>query len=159
VLTGVHLFDLVRWFVGRTPDDVRATIRNVGGTRLENHFDACFGFDDGPLLAATEVSKFTASRSAQLEIVGTEGQFDVDYIEGVVRWRRGGIVDTLVEVPGAMTLPLTLIAFVQWMRGQIENPVPLIDGAETLRMAEACYRSHDRGSVVRLDELTYEEND
>lgn len=159
VLTGVHLFDMLRWLVGRTPDDVRATIRHVGGTRLENHFDACFGYDDGPLLAATEVSKFTASRSGQLEVVGTEGQFDVDYIEGVLRWRRGGIVDTLVEVRDAMTIPLMLVAFVEWMRGRIANPVPLIDGAETLRMAEACYRSQDRDTTVRLAELTYEEND
>ena len=155
VLTGVHLFDLLRWFVGRTPDTARASIRHVGGTRLENAFDACFGYDDTPLLAATEVSKFTASRSAQLEIVGTEGQFDVDYVEGVVRWRRGGIVDTLVEVRDAMTIPLTLIAFVEWMRGRIDQPVPLIDGAETLRMAEACYRAHDRDTTVDLVELSY----
>lgn len=154
VLTGVHLFDLLRWLVGRTPDHVRATIRHVGGTHLENHFDACFGYDDVPLLASTEVSKFTASRSAQLELVGTEGQFDVDYIEGVLRWRRGGIVDTLVEVRDAKTIPLTLMACVEWLRGRAENPVPLRDGVETLRMAEACYRSHDRASTVDLAEIT-----
>ncbi len=158
VLTGVHLFDLVRWFVGGTPDHVRATLGHVRPTALENLFDACFDYDEGPLLASTEVSKFTASRSALLEIVGTDGQFEADYLSGVLRWRRGSEVDTLVEVPEAMTIPRTLLGFVEWLRGQRANPVTLFDGAETLRMAEACYRSHDEARRVSLAELSDEES-
>ena len=158
VLTGVHLFDLLRWFVGRTPDHVRATIAHVRPTALENLFDACFDYDEGPLLVGTEVCKFTASRSASMEIVGTEGQFEIDYLSGVLRWRRGGEVDTLVEVPDAMTIPRTVIGFVEWLRGQRGNPVSLFDGAETMRMAEACYRAHDQGRRVALAELSYEES-
>jgi predicted dehydrogenase len=153
LLTGVHLFDLLRWIVGRTPDAVTARTASIQGHPLENLFDACFQYEDGPLLAGTEVSKFSRSRFGSLELVGEEGELHADYLRGTLDLRRGREVERLAEMGDLPTLPITLGFFAALLRGEIDSPVTLQDGIETVRMAEACYRSHASGRQVRLDEL------
>ena len=153
VLTGVHLFDLLRWWTGRTPDAVQCRLARLQGRPLENLFDACFENEDPPLLMGTEVSKFSASRSLLVEIVGERGQLDVDVLHGGVWRRQGRMLQELARPGGVPTIPPTVSAFVAWRRGESDCPVTLADGVETLRMAEACYRSHDAGRRVRLAEL------
>lgn len=153
VLTGAHLFDLLRWFTGRTPDAVQCRLLRLLDHPLENLFDACFENDDPAMLLATEVSKFTASRSVQVELVGEAGQLDVDVMRGTVHWRRGGAVQELARPGGVPTLPPALAAFMAWQREEIDCPVSVLDGVETLRMAEACYQSHDAQRRVCLADL------
>lgn len=153
LLTGVHVFDLVRWMVGRTPDGVSARMCALRGHPLENLFDARFEYDDPPLLAATEVSKFSRSRAGLLEFVGEEGELHVDYLRGTIDLREGREVERVVEIEDIPTLPIALGFFAHLLRGDIESPVTLHDGIETMRMVEGCYRSHAEGRVVRLDEL------
>ena len=152
-LTGVHLFDLLRWMIGRTPDAVSARMCALQGHPFENLFDACFEYDAPPLLAATEVSKFSRSRTSLLELVGEEGELHADYLRGTIDFRQGREVERVAEFGDVPTLPIALGFFGALVRGEIETPVSLRDGIETLRMAEACYRSHASGRLVRLDEL------
>jgi predicted dehydrogenase len=153
LLTGVHLFDLLRWMMGRTPDAVVARMVSIAGHPLENLFDACFEYDDPPLLASTEVSKFSRSRAGLLELVGDEGQLHVDYLRGTIDLLQGRECERVAEIDDVPTLPIALGFFAALVRGEIESPVSLQDGIETVRMAEACYRSHASGRLVRLDEL------
>lgn len=153
LLTGVHLFDLLRWITGRTPDAVSARMCALQGHPMENLFDACFEYDDPPLLAATEVSKFSRSRAGLLELVGEEGELHVDYLQGTIDFRQGRGIERVAEMADLPTLPITLGFFAALLRGEIESPVTLQDGIETVRMAEACYRSHASGRRVRLEEL------
>jgi predicted dehydrogenase len=152
-LTGVHLFDLLRWLLGRTPDTVSCRCFAVGEHPLENLFDAIFDYDAERILASAEVCKFGPARSARLELVGTEGQLEVDYLRGRIE-RIEGRRRVLLDEPGDVpTLPGTLAAFGRLVRGEIANPVPVLEGVETLRMAEGCYRSHRSGGRIRLDTL------
>jgi predicted dehydrogenase len=153
LLTGVHLFDLLRWMMGRTPDAVVARMVSIAGHPMENLFDACFEYDDPPLLASTEVSKFSRSRAGLLELVGDEGQLHVDYLRGTIDLLQGRECERVAEIDDVPTLPIALGFFAALVRGEIESPVSLQDGIETVRMAEACYRSHASGCLVRLDEL------
>lgn len=153
LLTGVHLFDLLRWLVGRTPDSVGCHLHRLQGHPLENLFDASFDYEDLPLLAATEVSKFSRSRSGLLEIIGEEGELHADYLSGAIDFRQDGKVERVAEVEEVPTLPIALGFFGALVRGEIDSPVTLHDGCETVRMAEACYRSHKSGCRVRLEEL------
>jgi predicted dehydrogenase len=153
LLTGVHVFDLVRWTIGRTPDAVSARMFALQGHPLENLFDACFEYDDPPLLAATEVSKFSRSRAGLLEFVGEDGELHVDYLRGTIDLREGREVERVAEIGDVPTLPIALGFFAYLLRGEIESPVTLSDGIETMRMVEACYRSHAAGRVIRLSEL------
>ncbi len=153
VLTGVHLFDLARFFAGRSPDAVICRWLRLGEHPLENCFDALLEFEDEDLLVSCEVSKFSQSRNGRIEIVGERGQIVVDTINGelgIVEGRHARTLEVVGEVP---TLPATLSAFVDHLGGRSDNPVDLAEGAEPLRIAEACYRSHDTGRRVRLEEV------
>jgi predicted dehydrogenase len=153
VLTGVHLFDTMRWLVGRSPDAVQCRMFSLLGHPLENLFDACFEYEAEPLLAATEVSKFSQSRSGHLDVVGTRAQLLVDYGQGRLSRLEGSRVSEAIEPGDAPTLPPCLADFARVIRGEMESPIDARDGFETLRMAEACYRSHEEGRRVRLDEV------
>lgn len=152
-LTGVHLFDLLRWFVGRTPDAVECRMQNLQGHPLENAFDACFEYEAEAILASTEVSKFSRSRSALLELVGSDAQLVVDYMRGIA-WSVRDTHWTLLEDSGAVPTMVGLLRdFVRLARGEIESPISLRDGIENVRMAEACYRSHRLAERVLLIDL------
>lgn len=150
ILTGVHVFDLLRWVMGRTPDAVNCRLRTVEGAPLENVFDACFEFDREQVLAATEVSKFSPTRSGLLEVVGTRGQLWCDYIRGRLERIEGRDHHLLADPGDSPTLPRTLLALARAARGEIACPIPVEDGLETLRMVDACYRSHREGRLIPL---------
>jgi predicted dehydrogenase len=156
LLTGVHLFDQLRWQLGRTPDAVSCQALAVAGHPLENVFDACFVYEDEGVLAATEVSKFSASRSSLLEVVGEEGQLWTDYAAGRLWRRRGREVEELPAPGDVPTVPALLEDFVRVAEGDLPSPIPLEEGRQTLIMAEACYLAHRRGRTVRCDEVTAE---
>ena len=140
-LTGVHGFDLLRWLAGGTPDRVSARCRTLLGHPFENLFDARFEYEDRPLLASAEVSKFSESRSCLLELIGTRGQIWCDYGRGRVELLTGNTHRIVAEPGDVPTLPATMLAFCRWVRGEAACPVTLADGIEALRMADACYRS------------------
>ena len=149
-LTGVHGFDLLRWLIGATPDRVSAITRTLLGHPFENLFEARFEYADRPLLATCEVSKFSQSRSALLELIGTRGQLWVDWLAGRVEWLAGRERVTLAEPGDVPTIPLALDAFCRWVRDGGPCPVPLAAGIATLRMADACYRSAASGEIVAV---------
>ncbi len=121
-LTGVHLFDNLRWFVGRSPDAVSARVLAVDGFPTSNLFDACFEYELEPILCATEVSKFSDTRSCVMELVGTKGQLIVDYQHGWIDRLVGSRLER-VESPGnPPTLPETLRHSVERFRRAAQCP-------------------------------------
>jgi predicted dehydrogenase len=149
-LTGIHLFDLLRWFVGRTPDAVQCRLLRLGGHPLENCFDACFEFEAEAILAATEVSKFASLRDCKLELIGETGALWVDYRSGSLHLQRDRRLRLLEESGDVPTLPETLRAFLRFARGERANPVPAEVGFAALEMAAACYDAHAQGRRVRI---------
>jgi predicted dehydrogenase len=149
-LTGVHVFDLLRWFAGGTPDRVSALTRTLLDHPFENLFEARFEYLDRPLLASCEVCKFSPSRSARLELVGTRGQLWVDYLAGRVEWLDGSGRRLIADHGDRPTIPPTLDAFRRWVLDGTACPVPITEGIETLRMADACYRSAAAGRTVSV---------
>ena len=153
LLTGVHLFDQIRWILGRTPDQVRCRLLAVEGHPLENVFDACFEYDDERILVQAEVSKFSASRSGQVELIGTDAQLVVDTVAGRLTRIRGREIEELAAPGDVPTLPALLRDFVRVARGELPPPITLQDGLEAVAMAEACYLAHHRGGAVRFTDL------
>lgn len=150
-LTGIHLFDLYRWLVGRSPDSAVASQLSVDHP-LENAFDACFHWEREAVLAGAEVSKFAPLRDMRVEAIGERGALIADPREGWLESATGH-ARRRVAAPGAQpTLPPTLEAFARHLRGEAPNPVPLAAGIEAVRMAEACYRSQRTGARVALDD-------
>lgn len=144
LLTGVHLFDLVRFLSGREFTAVDSRQRQVLNPAVEDLFLARGELDDG-CWVSLEVSKYTRSRAAWLEAVGEDGQLWADYLQGGLVLRRGRDEERFAVDATAPTLPLVLRDWLACVRDGTAPPVGVHDGLATLRVAEACYRSSSSG--------------
>jgi len=147
LLTGVHLFDLVRWLSGREFVRIEARQRQVLNPVVEDLFLARAELDDG-CWASLEVSKYTRSRAGWLEAVGEAGQLAVDYQEGGLIWRHGQEEVREAIAATAPTLPAMLAAWRDAVEQKTPVPVSVVDGLRTLEVVDACYRSAQAGAAV-----------
>lgn len=146
LLTGVHLFDLARFLSGREFVAVQARHKQVLNPVVEDLFLARGELDDG-CWVSLEVSKYTQSRAAWLEVVGQDGQLWADYLEGGLVLRRGRSEERF-DVPATVpTLPLVLQDWLRCVRAGTPPAVGVRDGLATLRMVDACYRSSASGKA------------
>ncbi len=152
-LTGVHLFDLLRWLLGRTPDAVMGRALIVEGASTANLFDAAFEYEKEEVLCGTEVSKFSQTRSCVLEIVGTRAQWVVDYLNGTIDRIEGRTRTRVAELGNPPTIPAMLETFCRCVEESRPMPITFHDGRESVRMAAAVFASSREGRRVRLDEL------
>ena len=152
LITGVHLFDTVRFLTGRefaVVDSRHARIRN---TAVEDFFLARGRLDDGTHLCL-EVSKYTDSRACWLEAVGEAGQLWADYLRGGIVLRRGREEERFPVDATAPTLPPVLAVWLRSVRDGTPPPVTFRDGVATLAVVDACYRSgrEERAVTVPRD--------
>jgi predicted dehydrogenase len=149
LLTGVHLFDLVRWLTGSEFARVDSRQAQVHNPVVEDLFLARAVLADGTW-ASCEVSKYTSSRAAWLEAVGDDGQLQADYLRGGLILRHGGAEERF-DVPAATpTLPAVLAAWWAAVRAGTAPPVTCADGLATLHVVAACYRSAASRSEVNV---------
>ncbi len=149
LLTGVHLFDTVRWITGAefvTVDSRQAQLLNPA---VEDFFLARAELSDG-CWVSLEVSKYTQSRACWLEAVGEEAQLLADYQRGGILWRQG-TDETRIDVDGTVpTLPLVLADWLAAVRADSPPPVTVGDGVATMAVVTACYRSAADGAPVAV---------
>lgn len=143
LLTGVHLFDLVRWLTGREVVQVESRQRQVLNPVVEDLFLARAELDDGAW-ASFEVSKYTQSRAGWLEAVGERGQLAVDYFEGGLVLRRDREEHREQIDARVPTLPPALAAWRDALDAGGPMPVTVVDGLRTLEIVAACYESAAR---------------
>lgn len=148
LLTGVHIFDTVRFLTGREFIEIDSRQRQILNPAVEDLFLARGRLDDG-CLVDMEVSKYTRSRACWLEAVGEDAQLWADYLRGGIVIRSGREerhYDVSAAVP---TLPPLLADWLRSVRDGSRPPVDAADGVATLRIVEACYRSAaDQESVA-----------
>ena len=149
LLTGVHLFDTVRYISGREFVEVDSRQARIKNPAVEDLFLARARLDDGAFVSM-EVSKFGRSRSCHFEAVGEDGQLLGDYYHGGIRLIRGGEVETIDVSAATPTLPAVLEAWCgSWRNGE-RPPVTMTDGLRTLEIVDACYRSASTGASTSL---------
>jgi predicted dehydrogenase len=139
--TGVHLYDLVRWFLGAEFERIYCLAHRVENPFHEDLFKVQATLRDSDTLVALEVAKCTQSRSSNLEIVGERGQLWVDYqIDQGVRL-EGGERTVLRPARPEPTIPPLLAEFARCLANFEPMPITVRDGIRTLEVVEACYRS------------------
>lgn len=140
LLTGVHLFDTVRWLSGAEFREVDSRQERILNPAVEDFFLARARLSDGAHVSL-EVSKFTRSRVCLIEVVGEDGQLLGDYYFGGLRLIQGA-QETFFDIPAnTPTLPLVLAAWRDSVSQKRKPPVSVTDGFKTLEMVEACYES------------------
>jgi predicted dehydrogenase len=148
--TGVHSFDLLRFFTGADPRSVVARTRRVVTRNSEDEFVALFSFH-GPLLGCVAGSRATASRSGAIEIAGEHGQIVADHVYGWAARLRGTRSEPLAVASPVPTVCEALRGFAHTIRGGGPAPITLADGLWAVSMAEACYRSADSGLEAEIE--------
>ena len=149
LLTGVHIFDLVRFLTGSefvTVDSRQARVQNPV---VEDLFLARGMMADG-CWVSLEVSKYTQSRACWMELVGEDGQIMADYLDGGIILRTGRDEQRWDTSALAPTLPLLLSDWLDSVRDGTIPPVTVADGLATLQVADACYRSQESGTEITL---------
>jgi len=140
LLTGVHLFDTVRWLTGAEFIGVDSRQTQILNPVVEDLFLARGHLSDG-CWVNLEVSKYTDSRGCWLEAVGEHGQLQAEYCTGGILLRKG-YDETRFEVSAAVpTLPLVLAEWQRAAQTGSPPPVTVVDGLATLQVVDACYRS------------------
>ncbi len=149
--TGVHGFDLLRYFTGCEPQSITAVAGRVRTTRTEDQFAAIVDFGDGRTLGVVENARSTESRSGRIELVGEAGQTWGDHVHRTFRTVGGRLASTMQTIPPSPTIPLTLAAFVDCVERQTAPPIDVDDGLAAVRMVEAARLSASDRRTIALD--------
>jgi predicted dehydrogenase len=150
LLTGVHMFDAVRWMFDDEVVEVFCRARQVQNPSHEDFFAASIVLARTGIHADLEISSFTQSRSCRIEIVGEYGQFLGDYWNHRLFYASGR--DEHIEPLPAevLTVEATLRDFCQRLISGEAMPITVVDGLRTVEIAEACYASARADSVITL---------
>jgi predicted dehydrogenase len=139
--TGIHLFDLVRYFTGDEVARVYCETKRVENPALEDAFAAVMRLQESDALVLVDSSKATRSRSARIELVGEGGQLTGDHVHGYAR-RITGYESIDLKPPAPVhTVRQALVDFVTAVTRGEAPPVTVEDGLRAVEIAEACYRS------------------
>jgi predicted dehydrogenase len=150
--TGVHAFDLLRFFSGEEIVEVSCQTWRAASARMPDTFAAVLSTASG-VLATVDNCRGTESRSGRMELVGARGQAGGDHVLGSL-WRlRGRSLQVLPEPPPVPTVSAVLADFVRVARGHEPAPVTATDGLAAVAVAAACELSARLGRRVRLGEL------
>lgn len=150
LLTGVHLFDTVRWLTGDEFVQVDSWQTRVLNPAVEDFFLARAELSGGGRVSL-EVSKYTRSRACWLEAVGEDAQLLADYQAGGIVWRQGGDEERLAVDGTAPTLPAVLADWLAAVATGTTPPVTVQDGVATMAVVDACYRSAAAGAPVAVE--------
>lgn len=155
--TGVHIFDLVRFFSGDEVRRVYCETDRIVNEELEDSFVATLRLRKSKIGCVVDAARYTEGRSGRIELVGERGQLVGDHVHGYGLLIRGRQPVPL-DVPAAVnTVEESLKAFVQTLLHDEEPPISAVDGLLTLEIAEACYHSASSGSSVELE--SHDEDD
>lgn len=147
---GVHLFDTIRYLTGEEVSRIWCQTRRVKNARLEDVASAVLTLGGSGALCAVETSKVSGGRTGTITVVGDSGQLVADFIHGTLTRMVGRKCQPLAARGSTHTLVALLEDFARAARGLKPPPVTGEDGLQAVRIAEACYRSADKGRPVAL---------
>lgn len=156
--TGVHMFDLIRYFSDDEVRRVYCETARIFYEELEDAFVATLSLRKTKMQCLLDVARYAGGRSGRIELVGETGQLMGDFEHGygmLIRGRRATPLD--IAAP-AHTVAETLKAFLQAFQDEAEPPVSAVDGYQVVEIAEACYDSASSRQAVEIYDED-EEND
>jgi predicted dehydrogenase len=156
--TGVHIFDLVRYFSDDEVRRVYCETKRIFYEELEDAFVATLSLRQSKIHCVLDVARYAGGRSGRIEIVGEAAQLMGDFEHGygmIIRGRRA----TPLDIPPAVqTIAEALKAFVQALRHDEDSPISAVDGYQAVVIAEACYDSASSGQPFEIYDEDEEED-
>ena len=146
---GIHQLDLVRFLTGEEVAEVRCELERPSPKEAELRALVSLRTTGG-LSCIVDVSRVTGGRVSRAEWIGADGQLVADWVHHRVRTVSAGAVVTEQAVEDAPTVEEVLRAFVGALTGGAPIPVTGLDGQRAVEIADACYRSAEAGTPVKL---------
>jgi predicted dehydrogenase len=143
--TGVHSFDLLRFFAQEEIDKVSCTINQVATRDTEDNFSAIMTLKKSQVVASVMGSRGTKGRNGSIEVAGENGQLIADHVHNFLYMVRGTQKRSVEVGDPVPTVREVLRAFCHGLRRNAPFPVTMEDGARAVAIAEACYRSAETG--------------
>jgi predicted dehydrogenase len=145
--TGVHSFDLLRFFTGAEAESAFCRAWRAHTQNTEDNFVAHIALSGG--ISATVIgSRSTESRNGLIEVAGARGQLVADHFHQFAYLIRGSARTPIPTGPAVPTVRETLHAFAHAVRTGTAPPVGWQDGRAAVAIADACYRSLGLGRPV-----------
>ena len=151
--TGVHGFDLMRYFTGAEAVSIVAETASVVTERTEDEFACVVRMEPGGVLATLDNARTTAGRSGRIEIVGENGQLRADHVVRTLARIEGRSETQLGPVPSHFTVNTALERFIECVRHGTPPPITAADGKAAVEMVDACLLSAREGRRVHIDEV------
>ncbi len=149
--TGIHLFDLLRFFSGDEVRRVYCEADRIFYEELEDMFVATLRLRRSKIHCVLDAARYTGGRSGRIEIVGEHGQLMGDHVHGYGMLIRGRRATPLDVPPPVNTVEETLRAFLRAFLQQEAPPITALDGYQAVEIAEACYHAASSGDVIELE--------
>ena len=146
---GVHSFDLLRFLTGCEVTRVWCRTAQIITRETEDSFAMTCQLSDPSLVAAIAGSRAMGGRVGLLELAGARGHLLADHVHGWVHLVRGTERLTLPVPSPVPTVRETLDAFVRALREGTAFPISIEDGLRAVAIADAAYRSAERGGRAR----------
>jgi len=143
--TGVHSFDLLRFLTGYEVTQVWCRTTQITTRETEDNFVMACQLSDPSLIAAIAGSRAMGGRVGLLELAGARGHLLADHVHGFVHLVSGNERHTLPVPSPVPTVRETLGAFVRALREGTPFPISIEDGLRAVAIADAAYRSAERG--------------
>jgi predicted dehydrogenase len=148
--TGVHMFDLLRYFSGDEVRRVYCEADRILYEELEDTFVATLRLRHNNIRCVMDAARYAGGRSGRIEIVGENGQLMGDHVHGYGMLIRGRTALPLDIAAPVNTIPEALKAFLHAFRQEEPPPIDVVDGYRSIEIAEACYHSASSGDAVDI---------
>jgi predicted dehydrogenase len=153
LLTGVHLFDLVRHFAGSEPQRVTCQMERVHTHHTEDSFAATLRLADGAL-ASVSSSRTAAGRGAHIELAGERGTLVGDHVLQLA-YKVVGTKREPIELGAPVpTVRDVVIEFSSAVREKRPVPVSFAEGLRNVAVAAACYEAARTRSTAAVESIS-----
>lgn len=147
---GVHLFDTIRYLTADEVSRVLCQAERVTNPVLEDVASAILTLRGSNAICTVEVSKVSGGRTGVITVVGEAGQLVADFINGTLTKVVGRRAQRLAVRGQPHSIKAVLEDFSRAARLGSPPPVTGEDGLQAVRIAEACYRSQEKGRPISL---------
>ena len=144
---GIHLLDLVHFLTGEEIVAVRCELDRLPAVEPDTMAVVQVQTASG-LRCVLDVARVGAGRVARTEWVGTKGQITADWFHQRVNGVIGDTAPLEWDVQPQQTILATLRAFVYAIETNCSPPITGRDGCRAVEVADACYRSAERGGAT-----------
>jgi predicted dehydrogenase len=146
--TGVHSFDLLRFFTDLEIEAVGCLVVSLHTKRTEDGFVATLRLGGGQVLATVCSSRAARGRTGYIELAGDQATLVGDHVGNWAHVVRGTEIEPIPLGAPVPTVREVLHAFAAVVERRLPPPISLEEGVRAVAVAEACYAAVRSASVV-----------